>query len=234
MSSASPFSDSNSPMSLRRFVLAFLVAALLPSLCFAQTEVSGHVNDGTTWTKSNSPYLVTGDIHVDKDSTLSIEAGVVVKFQYDDSDWNKQQLFVKGTLDLQGTDSEPVVFTSSRDDSYAGDTNGDGNETTPSPGDWGYIKFVSQANTTNTFEHAVVRYGGHQDDGEKYQIWVTSPDPTYEDVTIRYNTIEKVEQTAIYVSGSASPTIAYNNLIGFAENTVDLGSEHDLEADFPD
>jgi hypothetical protein len=225
-------------MQLRRFGLTFLVVALLPGLSFAQTEVSGHVNDGTTWTESNSPYLVTGDIHVDKDSTLTIEAGVVIKFQYNERSGGrnngkaKRSLFVKGTLDLEGTDSDPVVFTSSRDDSYAGDTNGDGNETTPSRGDWGYIKFVSQANVTNVFEHAVVRYGGKRDDDRgayvndfhNYQIWVTSPDATYDDVTIRDVTIEKTQFAGIHVD-NASPTID-NVTIREAGDAIELAGSY--------
>lgn len=46
----------------------------------------------TTWTLTNSPYIVHQDILVDEDSTLTVEAGVEVLFH------NAVGLKVKGTL----------------------------------------------------------------------------------------------------------------------------------------
>lgn len=47
----------------------------------------------------------------------------------------------------QGTSSSHIIFTSLRDDSHGGDTNGDG-ATTGSPGSWGGIWFDRKVNDT--------------------------------------------------------------------------------------
>lgn len=58
----------------------------------------------------------------------------MVKFDYRTSD-----LYVIGTLEVEGTASNRVVFTSIKDDTYGGDTNGDDDATSPAPGDWDSI-----------------------------------------------------------------------------------------------
>jgi len=82
----------------------YLIIAIFffSSLAKAQTEVSGHITENTTWTISNSPYLITNDLYVDNGITLTIPAGVVVKFQYQSIDNYKRRLLVNGTLDVQG------------------------------------------------------------------------------------------------------------------------------------
>jgi len=69
----------------------------------AQTEVSG--NQLGTWTSSNSPYLVVGEIIVPAGETLNIEAGVEVNFQ------NYYKFIVNGNLQALGTESDSIFFT---------------------------------------------------------------------------------------------------------------------------
>ena len=101
---------------------------------------------------------------------MTIEAGVVVKFgvtTYSGSVDNpraaehKYRLIVNGTLDLRGTPTENVVFTSAYDDEYGGDSNNDGTATTPSHYDWGYIQIN---NSTTELHDCLIRYGGYRDD----------------------------------------------------------------------
>ena len=143
-----------------------------------------------TWTSDNI-YIIDGAFTIPADTTLTIEAGTIVAFQYQGSYHDKRYMNVSGTLDLQGTSGDPVVFTSDRDNTY-GDINGDGTLTSPAPGDWGYIQFTSSS-TNNTFEYAVVRYGGGKYN-QYYMLWANSAAPL-----VQYTTFEYSQNFGIYV-----------------------------------
>lgn len=88
----------------------------------AQTNVSGGIFSNTHWTKSESPYIVTGDIVVFQGVTLTIDPGVVVKFNQDIG------LELRGKLIAIGNIMDTIVFTS--------------NVTTPVTGSWKGIKVI--------------------------------------------------------------------------------------------
>ena len=72
------------------------------------TIVSGPSVSGT-WRKSQSPYIVTGDIRIPRSRTLTIEPGVVVTFA------GRFSLTVgyRATLRASGTEQDKIVFTAS-------------------------------------------------------------------------------------------------------------------------
>jgi hypothetical protein len=117
-------------------------ATYLPSLTY-KTDI--------TWTLAGSPYVLNGNVTVDPGATLTIEPGVVVKLngQY-------RQLSVKGKVVAIGTPTQGILITSGQDDVAGGDTNFDGNATTPAPGQWYNIWLQSGG---SVFEYAEIRYG---------------------------------------------------------------------------
>ncbi|NVN93010.1 MAG: hypothetical protein HXX11_20780, partial [Desulfuromonadales bacterium] len=94
---------------------------------------------------------VTDNIVVPSGVTFTIMPGAVIKF-----DQNMGITVQTGGLLLaNGTAAQPIYFTSIKDDTVGGDTNGDGNATIPSIGDWSRI-YVSGA---ASLDHAVISYG---------------------------------------------------------------------------
>ncbi len=83
-------------------VLVVLVDAV--NLGAAQTSsVKGVLSSDTTWTKANSPYVLTGVVGVAEGVTLTIEPGVTVNF-------GSYYIQVDGTLCARGTSSDKIVF----------------------------------------------------------------------------------------------------------------------------
>ena len=109
----------------RSFIsILILVISLILTLSFKvyATEVNDIITD-TTWTKVNSPYVVTNTVQVLEGVTLIIEPGVTVKFN------NGTGLNIGGKLVVVGTADEMITFTS--------------NQPVPQPQDWIGIKFTN-------------------------------------------------------------------------------------------
>ncbi len=85
--------------------ILLLVALVFLSLNVLATNVSGYIGSNTTWTKANSPYVMTGDIDVDTGATLTIEPGVTII-----ADGN-HTLYIDGRISATGTASDNITFT---------------------------------------------------------------------------------------------------------------------------
>ena len=82
------------------------------------------------WDTDGSPYLVTGDVTIAENVSLTILAGVEVNFLANSDDQSggyrtsDSELIVQGTLTAAGTAEAPVTFKSSEADGSAGDWGG--------------------------------------------------------------------------------------------------------------
>ncbi len=116
--------------------------------------IEDDITEPTTWS-GDSVYLIKAwDFYVE--NTLTIQPGTVVKFH--PSEGPSMTLGGNGTVIASGTQAKPIVFTSFKDDSRGGDTNGDGDATDPAPKDWNNIN----TNGTNgsVFRYCEFYYGG--------------------------------------------------------------------------
>ena len=194
-------------------VLPLLVLTATPGSAVARskrtvsngTHVSGPISASTTWTTAGSPYVIDGDINVLAGATLTIDPGVVVKFN-----GAVRALRVTGTLRAVGSQGNEIVFTSVKDDSVGGDSNGDNGLTQPSFGDWSSICF--SAGTASALRYVTVRYGGSGTSDSGYgAIEITG---TGTSVTIADATITRNQRSGIRIyrgSGTiSSSTIAQN------------------------
>lgn len=163
------------------FILTVLLIAmqcLFISTATALTiidEGSAVIDSAVTWDEANSPYVITTDVTVNTEGSLTIEPGVVVKII------KEKGILVDGTLNAEGTADKRIVFTDSRDDAAGGDTNGDGEVTVPTAGYWAGIKITGTA----TLDYCDVRYAGNY-----YQanIYKTGTEPlTLSNSTLSYS-----------------------------------------------
>ncbi len=118
-------------------------------LCVDSGDISAH----TTWDETEAVYILTGDVRVAFGTTLTLGAGVVIKFA---DVFLGANLLVNGTLLAQGTTDQPIYFTSIYDSTIGGAS---GNTTTtPSPGNWGWVLF--RTGSSGVLDHVEMRYGG--------------------------------------------------------------------------
>jgi YD repeat-containing protein len=129
------------------------------TLAHAPTPLNyNSISGDVVLTKADGPYIVHGTIRIAESTTVTIEPGTVLKFE------KGAKLQIDGTLKAQGTSANRIVFTSDKDDSYFGDTDGDGYSTLPSAGDWVGIVFSAKSQD-NLLEFADILYAGRSANG---------------------------------------------------------------------
>lgn len=138
LQSASPCIDAGDPASpldpdgTRADVGAFAFPRDVPG-----TKVGGNLVGDTTWTLAGSPYVVTNDVTVGTNVTLTIAAGVVVQLRTNLSVVAQ----AGGAIEVEGTTALPVLFQS------ADGTN-----------NWGRLGAIG-SNASLTMRHADVEHG---------------------------------------------------------------------------
>lgn len=167
------------------------------------TQVSGVIVNNTTWKAALNPYLVVGDVTVNPGVQLRIEPGVILKFS------DGKSLIVNGILDAVGTPSQRIIFTSAKDDTVGGDSNGDKTATWPRPGDWGRLYFGdSSADPFTRLKYAELRFAGKKGSAVLDGIFVDSASPTLEE-----NLVVQNAGYGLHLRNQATPTLRRNLIL---------------------
>ncbi len=128
-------------------------------------EVKGKIDQATTW-KAGNVYVLDGS-NLRIEAVLTIEAGVTVKLKDARID------VVGGKIIAVGTAQKRIVFTSIADDRYCGDSNGDGNATSPAKGDWTGIYL--NGTTETIFQYVDIFYSGKNSGGSSNAFRISGP-----------------------------------------------------------
>lgn len=130
--------------------VAGTIICLAFSLGWAQPDtvhVGGYIYNDTTWT-AGPTIIVASGVSV-SGATLTIQPGAVIKFSI-----GTTSISVGGVLNAQGTVSEPIYFTSIRDDSVGAIV--DTTDPPPKAGDW---RSIELRDSSSILRHCEVRYG---------------------------------------------------------------------------
>ncbi|MDG5799740.1 hypothetical protein QA597_05105 [Marinilabiliaceae bacterium ANBcel2] len=150
--------------------------------------IQGDTIKSTTFT-NDRPYLVYDHLYVDTLETLTIEPGVRIHFFEDAT------LRVQGSLDVQGTKDEPVLFSGFRQEEWYADK----------PGQWGYI-YLMPGSQNHSFNYAEIRNA---------TMGIVIDEVGLEDdtpVSITNTKIEHIAKQGLFAQNSA--LIAANSLFG--------------------
>jgi hypothetical protein len=129
--------------------------------------------------KACSPYIIPETLYITSGATLTIEAGVTVRFE-------KGYLHVgqfggEGGLIIRGTANDPVVIESAL--------------AAPAAGSWSGVYFSGTTLPNSLMEHVIVRHGGDVD--KKACIWIHRV--LGGRLKLRNVTMEDCQETGIYI-----------------------------------
>lgn len=178
-----------------------------------QVYASSIANESATWRRMmGSPTIViAGLVQVPAGKALTITQNNVVKFK------TAMSLYSFGNLQVAGSDGNRVVFTSYADDSVDGDTNADGADTAPAPGDWNSILFSGGDSSSSAMRYCKVRFGarGSYDSNPGYYLTHNGNVMFYHsDAGLYQVDVEKAASYGIVVLSGCHPTLSSTRITG--------------------
>jgi hypothetical protein len=172
---------------LKRTLELLVLAALIipPAASSTSTNVPQQdIIENTHWTVSGSPYIIYGDVLIRNGATLTIDAGVEVRFAKVTGDGGHEDgaelVIQSGTLLANGSKGFPVVFTA--------------HASNPQPGHWGGI--IAEYDNQFVLDHTNIRYATHGLQFFNFTLYGSSNSST------DYLEISNCSESGIYVNNS--------------------------------
>ena len=200
-SQACPGIDARQRRASRRVLLALAygLAAAVPGGA-ATTVPGGTITTSTTWSLAGSPYVVQGAVSVGTGATLTVAAGVQVRFAYG----TELNVVDGGSLVALGSAGQPIVFTS--------------DAASPARGDWYYIRAFAGARLRLT--HCEVAWAGR---GNYSALVVYATDTEIRNCRIHDNAFRAVHFDGAGLAPVLADTQIQNNgEIAVFQTTVDM------------
>ena len=139
--------------------------------------------DNITFYSESSPYIINSSITIPELKTLEIEPGTTLKFKD-----THAKILVEGTLKAEGTEEKQILFTSLRENPFAGS--------------WGRIHFKPNSTGSN-LSYIILEYGGGDPAGtpcSDNMAGILSEAP----ISIANSIIRNNEKNGIYLKNTSS------------------------------
>ena len=165
--------------------------------------ISGSISEDTTFSSLSG--LVYGLRNFTADALLTIDGGSIIKLVAPNT-YN-----FNASLNILGTASKPVIFTSEKDDDIGGDSNGDGNASYPAPGDWGHITIDGGS---ASFNYTTIRYGGYGSGASGSLSGINGANLALDHSTVSFSSDYGIELNGTSGSLNLSYSMVDNNIHG--------------------
>lgn len=175
------------------------------------TYVEGPITQDTIWTLVDSPFVVSKNVTVYPNATLTIEPGVEVKFG------GSFSLIISGKLCANGT-SKTITFTSSKEQ--------------PEVGNWKAIKFngTKKSTVTGCFlayakDGILAENGNVEIENSTISLSQNGINIINSELILQNSVIAENKENGICITGNGQVTIQKNNVLANGNGVLLTGNE---------